>query len=237
LTKNPFPKRPRANSEDDQHLLDEILPGAAAAKRRRLHGDANDTASIGEHRPNQRPKEKDINILKVAAEHRKAVDEADKLEQQANAVLADEDIRGLKDIAGVEEFEISHRGKPGSLGGKTTSWEGRKNFKGFKRRGIHSTPKTVSSALVEISKYAAQDDLSDSSVQDLAAGDARKGDINAKMDHNEELPRSKQRQSKMVETTQLLKQGKSRQTKLNTVVSAESDSEDELRFKFIKKRR
>ncbi|KAI4238480.1 MAG: hypothetical protein LQ352_007865 [Teloschistes flavicans] len=150
-------KRPAPEPDDEEEFIDQLLPAAAAMKRRRLEearlrGDSPSTAFNKEPSPPTQPPPKkatssELDVQKSLRDRRAAADQAAaRASETFHEGLETADIEAMRDLAVVEEFEIPPRRS--SLNGATThpnhrngaerwnpAWNGRKNFKKFRRQG------------------------------------------------------------------------------------------------------
>ncbi|KAL9107906.1 MAG: hypothetical protein Q9227_007228 [Pyrenula ochraceoflavens] len=147
-------KRRRRSLEDEENMVDELLPAAAAMKKRRL----NERGSRKEPTPPPAPqkrkaKEKKIDILKEARQKREADEAAaEKKREDENAPLPAISGKGL---AVIETFEVPSAPMQKARQNEwKEEWNGRKNFKGFRRQGDGATRRkhtqTVIVPLVEM---------------------------------------------------------------------------------------
>ncbi|KAL8733957.1 MAG: hypothetical protein Q9181_003371 [Wetmoreana brouardii] len=152
-------KRPALPEEDEEDLFDALLPAATAMKRRRLEearlrGESPST-SFQKNDDNRsptpsatttsakKPRAEEIDIKKSLRERRVAADEAAaQREESLHQGLADTDIEALRNLAVVEEFDIMPRSHSAYANGNDVpnprwdpAWNGRKNFKKFRRQG------------------------------------------------------------------------------------------------------
>ncbi|KAL8949161.1 MAG: hypothetical protein Q9222_004710 [Ikaeria aurantiellina] len=159
--KRPAPDSSLNNNED---FVDQLLPATTAIKRRRLEeaeaarlrGDKSPSTSFSTNNPNPAPKTtaapksnkqtSAIDIKKSLRDRRAAVELAQ--QESLNQDLADNaTIAAMRNLAVVEEFDISStpRTRNGDTNGSTNtnrwdpSWNGRKNFKKFRRQGESNT--------------------------------------------------------------------------------------------------
>ncbi|KAI9825831.1 MAG: hypothetical protein M1832_000771 [Thelocarpon impressellum] len=144
-------KRPAPQSEGEENedeVMDEMLPAAAAMKRRRIEGGDGERAqtsatSAAESRPGSRKgasrKAKELDVLEVAREHREAEEAARRDEEALDASMGGMDVEQMRNLALVEEMPVKERSERPTLaeaGGRWDErWNGRKNFKKFRRRG------------------------------------------------------------------------------------------------------
>ncbi|KAI9888049.1 MAG: hypothetical protein M1823_000171 [Watsoniomyces obsoletus] len=158
-------KRPTPMSEEeepDEEVMDRILPAAAAMKRRRIEEEkdgrgrtvADSPASAGSPEAKQRKGsgrrvEKEIDVRAVAREHREAEDEAVMRDEEAmRAANEGLEVEKMKNLALIEEMPVKVRTNRSNRGGEAVAeggprwddrWNGRKNFKKFRRRGADVT--------------------------------------------------------------------------------------------------
>ncbi|KAL8960128.1 MAG: hypothetical protein Q9183_005516, partial [Haloplaca sp. 2 TL-2023] len=157
-------KRPHPEddfSDNNEDFVDTLLPAATAMKRRRIEearlrgedpasasftkppGPAASTRNAQARKPLA---EQPIDIKKSMQERRAAADEAAlRREESFRQDLDDVDIEAMRDLAVVEEFNIVPRSKRPSksqtngngmgAGRWDPAWNGRKNFKKFRRQG------------------------------------------------------------------------------------------------------
>ncbi len=159
-------KRPApAAEEDEEDLVDQLLPAATALKRRRLQeaeaallrGEAPPTTSFSNEpatpattvkKPSPQP---ELDIKKSLRERREAADRAAARDQDTlHEDLSTTDIEALRNLAVVEEFDIKPHTHPSrhhqngtAINGNghasdprwDPAWNGRKNFKKFHRQG------------------------------------------------------------------------------------------------------
>ena len=149
-------KRPAPSSDidDDEDLIDKLLPAATALKRRRLEDEENGIAVDGSlqamsqaHQKSAKaaaakPPRKELNIKDIVRERREAMDIAAREDEQSlRETLDGMTVEEMKQLAVVEEMDIPER-RPshGRTNGDNNPrwderWNGRKNFKKFRRRG------------------------------------------------------------------------------------------------------
>ena len=155
-TQNPR-KRPAAEmeAEDEDDLVDQLLPAAAAMKRRRIE-EEEEAARTGkstqrpfghlqEQAAVEKPKKpkKEINIKEAVRERREEQENAARREEEdLREDIDGVDVEGMRNLAVVEEMELPDRAeRPQRKRNDGTSerwddrWNGRKNFKKFRRQG------------------------------------------------------------------------------------------------------
>ena len=144
-------KRP-APEEDEQDMIDAILPAAAALKRRRIEEKEDEDRrgiSVEPSVDNQigkkvkRPK-KEIDFKDVVRKRREAEEEAARQDEKSlQETMQGMNVEQMKNLAVVEEMELPDRSRQKSQGCKNgdhndrwdDKWNGRKNFKKFRRQG------------------------------------------------------------------------------------------------------
>ncbi|KAL8804292.1 MAG: hypothetical protein Q9182_002657 [Xanthomendoza sp. 2 TL-2023] len=161
--KRPVPATEEANHGED--LVDQLFPAATAMKRRkleeteaaRLRGESPPATTSLTNSRNQESKPKkqppELDIKKSLRQRREAADQAAAAARDHDSLhhehLTPADIQALRDLAVVEEFDIPpHPHGPPKKNGTTTAdpdangngrwnptWNGRKNFKKFRRQG------------------------------------------------------------------------------------------------------
>lgn len=126
---------------NEEDTVSELLPGARAMKRRRAemtqhHTEGHATATEVEPPKRKRPK---LDVLEAARKHREQEEEQRKAEQTLHPDEADVDVDQLKNLAIVEEMELPVRKAPAHEDENIVRWDdrwnGRKNFKKFRRKG------------------------------------------------------------------------------------------------------
>jgi nibrin len=163
LSRNAQPeKRPLSPSPDRRAALDDLLPGAKALKRRRLEQGTPDPetahqwsgSEVVKEEPSSSKKHKktvdDIDYNALLRSRRQAEDDAAKEDEEALKQALEIEgltLEDMKKLVQVEEMPVPARTRADydREGGAESSrasdarwneqWNGRKNFKGFKRRG------------------------------------------------------------------------------------------------------
>lgn len=147
---------PPPEEEDEEGEIDKLLPAAAAMKRRRIEEEeeiqrngVSKERSYGtsqkksESEKARKPK-KEANIKVVVRERREAEEEAARQdEENLRDTLEGMTVEEMKSLAVVEEMELPDRSEQTQRrnpNGEANSrwderWNGRKNFKKFRRRG------------------------------------------------------------------------------------------------------
>jgi hypothetical protein len=139
-------KRTTPPAQDQDDMLDSLLPGQAARKRRRLDRDSEQpedkSTGAAAPKPVRKPKkEPKIDVLEVAKSRREAEEEAARKDAESlKEAMEGIDIQGPAHLVDCEEMEIKPR-QPRPTVNRDESdrwdqnWNGRKNFKKFRRKG------------------------------------------------------------------------------------------------------
>ncbi|KAI9810034.1 MAG: hypothetical protein M1827_006732 [Pycnora praestabilis] len=147
--------------ENEEDMVDSLLPAAAAMKRRRIEQEKENqrrgiplsdslnptqqAAAAEATKKSPKPK-KEINVREVARTHLEAEEEAARLDQESlKASLQGMDVEQMRNLALIEEMEVKprsghldaqHADAHGDAGNRWDErWNGRKNFKRFRRPG------------------------------------------------------------------------------------------------------
>ncbi|KAJ5120995.1 uncharacterized protein N7515_008956 [Penicillium bovifimosum] len=151
--------------EAEEDIVSDLLPGARAMKRRRAemtNRAAEGTAIVTE--PEEVPKRKraKLDVLEAARKHREEEEQHRKTEEDSHqADMNDMDMEQLKNLAIVEEMEIPVRRAPARA--DTTSdrwdehWNGRKNFKKFRRKGEPGSRARIQTVIVPLEEVTRKD--------------------------------------------------------------------------------
>ncbi|KAI9726303.1 MAG: hypothetical protein M1828_001576 [Chrysothrix sp. TS-e1954] len=146
--------------EDEEDMLDDMLPATRALKKRRLEAGEyleSPPSSPPPSVPTQQKEKKQVDIRSEARQHAEKIDKRRSVYNQqdhsvGNGVEGEEDISNLRNLAIVEEMEVvprtarSHRNRQAltsqdevdELDGEERwkpAWNGRRNFKRFRRAG------------------------------------------------------------------------------------------------------
>jgi hypothetical protein len=243
------PTQPRdiVKDEPEEDVVSELLPGARAMKRRRAemaqHPDSHTSAPEAEAPKRKRPK---LDVLEAARKHREEEEQQRKAEKDARPVEDDDlDVDQLKDLAIVEEMEMPVRKPPGREEENADRWDdhwnGRKNFKKFRRKGEprhRARIQTVIVPLEEVTRkeYGIGDHYWSSNGPSTNNTPAEPDDQDT-MEKSNDLPRSRSEASVPARIspeptpnpTPARRQKRARE-------SRDSDSDDGTRFRFRRKR-
>ncbi|KAL8686916.1 MAG: hypothetical protein Q9218_006771 [Villophora microphyllina] len=153
LSQPPNPrKRPAPEADDGEDFVDQLLPAAAAMKRRRVEearqrGESPSATSNNREPtpPTEQAAKKatsELDIKKSLRERRAAADQAAARESEdLHQGLDTADVEAMRNLAVVEEFEVLPRANGSTYSQQQNGerwnplWNGRKNFKKFRRQG------------------------------------------------------------------------------------------------------
>lgn len=177
--KNPRKRSAPASDEDnEEEMVDKLLPAAGAMKRRKLEEedearrrgispDISIRKSQHKIEPTKPRKEKkEVNIKEVVRERREAEEKAARLNEESLRETADNiNVEEVKSLAVVEEMEIrerSDRSQRNPVNGTLDSrweeeWNGRKNFKKFRRQGESNQVRRGQSVIVPLKEVMKKD--------------------------------------------------------------------------------
>ncbi|KAL5358653.1 hypothetical protein BJX96DRAFT_45880 [Aspergillus floccosus] len=137
---------PKSLEQEEEDVVSSLLPGATAMKRRRAEMASRDVDSAPsrpkeEMRPPKRPK---LGVLEAARQHREAEEDAERQrreEEEAELQSSLREVEKLKGLAIVEEMEVKPRHHDVEESRWDERWNGRKNFKKFRRRDDANRPR------------------------------------------------------------------------------------------------
>ena len=165
-------KRPATQDEDDEEdVVDKLLPAATAMKRRRLEEErsgvlverSNDTSQAEPPKEKPRKPRKEVHIKDVVRERREAEEEAARRDEESlRDTLDGINIEDMKNLAVIEEMKIREKpwqGQPMSDGSDRWDerWNGRKNFKKFRRRGDGPVTRRGATVMVPLEEVKKKD--------------------------------------------------------------------------------
>lgn len=165
---------PPSDVEDQEAVMDQILPAAAAMKRRRIEEERSgrrreesaapsvvetQAADTGRQSGRSQKPKKEIDLRGIVKEHREAEDEAARLNEEALKTSIDGmEIEKMRNLAIVESMPVKPRDRAPAADTGTDNasharwndaWNGRKNFKRFRRRGAENPqPRRVGGVMV-----------------------------------------------------------------------------------------
>ena len=165
------------DAENEEDLVDRLLPAAAAMKRRRIE-EQEEAVRTGKPIPRssgqpqkeleaEKPKKlkKEINIKDVVRERREAEEDAARREEEDLRYTVDGiDVEGLRNLAVVEEMELTDRAKQLQRNASDDTstrwderWNGRKNFKKFHRQGEGTQARRGQTVIVPLEEVKKRD--------------------------------------------------------------------------------
>ena len=163
------------DDENEEGLMDQILPAAAAMKRRKIEEQEEATRNGMSMKsslvsPQEAPAEKikpkkEVNIQEVVRERREAEEDAIRREEESlRESLDGMHVEDMKNLAVVEEMDIldrSDRPRNQTNGNSNSRWDdawnGRKNFKKFRRRGDGAPARRGHSVIVPLEEAKKKD--------------------------------------------------------------------------------
>ncbi len=171
-------RAPSSDIEEEEDLVDKLLPATTAIKRRRLEEDAeaertgispNTSFDVSEPQPETEKKKTkpktEINIQEKMRARRQAEDEAAKQDEEViRDSLEGMSVEEMKNLAVVEQMPIPTRRRraPQRTNGEDKPrwddrWNGRRNFKKFRRRGDGVHARRGQSVIVPLEEVKKKD--------------------------------------------------------------------------------
>ena len=164
---------PSPDLDDDDDMVDRLLPAAAAMKRRRLEEERigiSSERSVGESQSTTKSERvgqpiKEINIKDVVRESCKVEEQAARQEEEdLRETLDGMRVEEMKDLAKIVEMEVPAR-EPIQRRDPNVhhndrwneQWNGRKNFKKFRRRGEGTQSRRGQSVIVPLEEVKKKD--------------------------------------------------------------------------------
>ncbi|KAJ5707840.1 hypothetical protein N7488_007641 [Penicillium malachiteum] len=236
----------------DDDIVQSLLPGAKAMKRHREEIDQGRKRSRTTHAEATvvpKAKRAKLNIMEAARKHREEEEQQRKAEDEAFP-SQDVNVEELKNLAIVEEMEMPVREKPTREAEESSDrWNGRKNFKKFRRKG--EPPHARQSVIVPLEEVTRKDfgvgehywvTSRNSPVRDVALVDEQESETTAARAQDDDAVIQVRSQPSVVlsaspEPTpdpQPLPSRNRNQKRPREV--RDSDSDEELRFRFRRKR-
>lgn len=171
------PRKRRATEMDDENeegLLDQILPAAAVMKRRKIeeqeealrNGVSPETSAskiLKEVSSEKVKPKKEVNIQEVVRERREAEEDAVRREEDSlKETLDGMNVEDMKKLAVIEEMKLPERPPRIQINGSSSSrwddaWNGRKNFKKFRRPGDGAPARRGQSVIVPLEEVKKKD--------------------------------------------------------------------------------
>lgn len=130
--------------EDNEDEMADLLPGASAMKRRRAESGSRTFREEATKQDAPRPKRQKVDVLAAARRHREEEEAAAQERKEETELGFQEAVEGMaiedmKKLVIVEEFEVPLRVKEPAVVEEpdrwNERWNGRKNFKKFRRKG------------------------------------------------------------------------------------------------------
>ena len=168
---------PVSDEENEEDQIDKILPAAAAMKRRRIEdaeeAEANHISSERSSRTSQkkadleaRKPKQEVNIREVVRERREAEEEAAiRDEENLRDALDGMNVEEVKKLVVIEDMEVPERAKEHqrkvhdmeNSNRWDERWNGRKNFKKFRRPGEGAPARRGQSVIVPLEEVKTKD--------------------------------------------------------------------------------
>ncbi|KAI9872672.1 MAG: hypothetical protein M1830_001310, partial [Pleopsidium flavum] len=169
---------PLSDGENEDAMVESLLPAAAAMKRRRIEVEKENERQGISNEPwfgklqekagteKKRKPKKEVNIQEVVRERREAEEEAARRDEESlRETLDGMDVDQMKNLALIEEMEVqkcvdrparseAHHGHDSRWDER---WNGRKNFKKFRRRGDPNQPRRGQSVIVPLEEVKKKD--------------------------------------------------------------------------------
>ncbi|GAM39993.1 hypothetical protein TCE0_034r11993 [Talaromyces pinophilus] len=147
----------RVEEQEEEDDMAGLLPGASAMKRRRVESGSRSfrEQELKEEAP--KPKRQKVDVIAEARRHREEEEAAAQERKHEAEITFQEAIEGMtvedmKKLVIVEEYEMPVRKKDSVTVEETDRWDerwnGRKNFKKFRRRGDHSVARSRIQAVI-----------------------------------------------------------------------------------------
>lgn len=162
--------------DDDKDIMEEVAPAATALKKRQLaerlqHGESRPLPPVPAVAEKPAPKirpvkkaKKEVDVIEVARLQRELAEEIAKVEREAlQKSLGDMDIEAIRNLAIVEEMEVTRTNRPERVARADESdrwddrWNGRKNFKKFRRRGAEGGRRELGRVIVPLEEAKKKD--------------------------------------------------------------------------------
>jgi hypothetical protein len=150
--------------EPEEDLVSDLLPGARAMKRRQAEMTHHSTEGKAIATEPEAPKRKraKLDVLEAARKHREEEEQHRKAEEDSHPTdMNDMDVEQLKNLAIVEEMEIPVRRVPARVDETSDRWDehwnGRKNFKKFRRKGEPGSRARIQTVIVPLEEVTRKD--------------------------------------------------------------------------------
>lgn len=153
--------QPADSLQEEEDVVSSLLPGAAAMKRRRAETVPRSSPDPSQQveKTERKTKRQKLDVLDAARRHREAEENARREEEEAShqGRLEDVDVEKLKGLAIVEEMEVPSRRTPDGDARLDERWNGRKNFKKFRRKGERNQRSRIQTLIVPLEEVTRQD--------------------------------------------------------------------------------
>lgn len=239
----------RTSPAQEEDVVSDLLPGAAAMKRRLAETDQRHDPRASQAEPEApKPKRPKLDVRKEARQHREAEEDAARQREQAERAdfqtpIKDMDVERMKNLAIVEEIDMPLREQCPI---ETTTeaetrwderWNGRKNFKKFRRKGdVPQSRSRVQAVIVPLEEVTRKEfGIGESYwVTTRQSPETSQNQRSAvSQDHDTGVSRS---QSSVPATSQASMPSRRQKQSQKRARERDSDSEDELRFRFRRRR-
>ncbi|KAJ5340073.1 hypothetical protein N7452_006801 [Penicillium brevicompactum] len=226
--------------EPEEDVVSDLLPGARAMKRRRAEMSQHPTeghTTATEAEPPKRKRAK-LDVLEAARKHREQEEEQRKAEENLRLGETDVDVDQLKNLAIVEEMELPVRNPPTREEENIVRWEdrwnGRKNFKKFRRKGESHGRARMQAVIVPLEEvtrkeYGIGDHYWSNNSQQPNSVDENRANV-------EEDSESRPQESATVNSPEPAPVPTPARRQKRARESRDSDSDDGTRFRFRRKR-
>ena len=169
---------PVSDEENEEDQIDKLLPAAAAMKRRRIEdaeeAEENHISTEASSKTSQkkadldkvRRSKQEVNIREVVRERREAEEEAAiRNEENLRDALDGMNVEDVKKLVIIEDMEVpeqakEHQRKAPNMGNNNRwdeRWNGRKNFKKFRRPGEGAPVRRGQSVIVPLEEVKTKD--------------------------------------------------------------------------------
>ncbi|KLJ12992.1 hypothetical protein EMPG_12035 [Blastomyces silverae] len=225
---------------EGEDMVSELLPGAAAMKVH-LAGSRKRIQSTPPLETSQKPKKAKLNVMEAARQRRQAVDEAAMQQREQEVASFREmtesvDIGRLRNLAIIEEMVVPVMSReqidPAESVRYDERWNGRKNFKKFRRKGHGcSIPRTVQPVIVPLEEVKRKDFGLGKAYWSTSQPRATR---NTTIERNEGTPSTSQ--SIITRSKSPSPPARVGKRPRDTRDARESDSDDGLRFRFRRRK-
>jgi hypothetical protein len=242
-----FPSQQPSILDNEEDLVSSLLPGATAMKRRRAEtvqrslGESQSQSKPEEFRKPKRPK---LDVLEAARQHREAEEDAQRKRRQEEEAslqdsLRDTDVEKLKNLAIVEEMEIKPRPGAAEDSRWDERWNGRKNFKKFRRKGEPGQPRhRVQTVIVPLEEVTRKDfGIGDHYwVTSHATSDPRTESQRERSLSRDASSRAQSQSQSVSASVSRVESTPASRSQKRVREERDSDSDDEPRFRFRRRR-